>query len=457
MGTFDKLYSSLPVWGQHATVSLYGMYWYVLRFGPGYSNFVKDYLHRENFTKDQWDMWQQAQLKNLLLNCAEQVPYYRDTWTDAQKHAAKDGDLQALPLLEKEPLRSSVKLFLRDDIHPFHPQLFYTSGSTGTPISTYYTLSELRESLALRETRSARWADVSFKLPRATFSGRMVEPNPESMGPFHRYNAIEKQVYFSAFHLRLDTAHQYIDALKRYHIQWGTGYAVSFYLLACFMLDQKISPPGLKAIITTSEKLTDEMRTVIEKAFNCKVYQEYSTVENAVFASECEYQKLHISPDVSIVEILRTDGSPCTPGEIGEVVVTPLTRYYEPLIRFRIGDLAAWDDKPCPCGRSMPVIREVVGRIEDIVIGPDGRQMVRFHGIFVNQPHVREGQIIQEALDHIRAKVVVTDGFGEHDINDIIHRIQQRLGATVQVTVEPVSFIPRTQAGKFKAVISLLK
>jgi phenylacetate-CoA ligase len=104
----------------------------------------------------------------------------------------------------------------------------------------------------------------------------------------------------------------------------------------------------------------------------------------------------------------------------------------------------------------MPIIEEVVGRIEDLVIGPDGRQMVRFHGILVDQPHVREGQIIQEALDRIRAKVVPTAGFGEADVQNIVARIQQRLGPEVAVIVEPVRDIPRTPAGKFQAVISYL-
>ena len=236
-----------------------------------------------------------------------------------------------------------------------------------------------------------------------------------------------------------------------------TGYAVSYYLLAKFILQQGLQVPPLKAIITTSEKVTPEMRSVMEKAYHCKVYEEYSTVENALFASECEHGRLHVSPDVGIVEILRPDGSPCGSGEVGEVVTTCLMRTFQPMIRYRLGDLAAWDPEPCPCGRSMPVLKEVVGRIEDVVVGPDGRQMVRFHGIFVNQPHVMEGQIIQESLDHIHVKVVPTEGYGDSDDQDIIHRVQQRLGQNVNVTVEVVNAIPRTNSGKFKAVVSNLK
>ena len=194
----------------------------------------------------------------------------------------------------------------------------------------------------------------------------------------------------------------------------------------------------------------------MEKAYGCKIYEEYSTVENALFASECEYGSLHLSPDGGIVEILRPDGTPCQPGEIGEVVTTSFLRTYQPFIRYRLGDLAAWDDRPCPCGRQSPVIKEVVGRLEDVVTGPDGRQLVRFHGIFVDQPHVIEGQVIQESLQKFTIRVVPTEGFCDTDVKDIQTRMKQRLGESVIISVELVNEIPRNAAGKYKAVISHL-
>ncbi len=458
MSTFDSLYAKLPVIIQHAVVTTYGLYWRQLRFGSGYSEFVQQYQERERFTKEQWQSWQAGKLKTILNACTIHVPYYREIWTETQKCAALNGDLSALPLLEKDPIRANPRALLREDMRPSRPQVFLTSGSTGTPISSYFTIPEVRESMAYREVRSARWAGVSFLRSRSTFSGRMVEPNPDSKGPYYRFNLAENQVYFSPFHLRPDTAKFYVQALEKHHVRWLTGYAVSYYLLAKFILEQGLTvPSGIQAVITTSEKVTLEMRQTIEQAFHCKVFEEYSTVENVLFASECEHGRLHVSPDVAVVEILRPDGSPCLPGEAGEVVATSLMRIYQPLIRFRLGDMAMWDSDPCPCGRQMPVIKEVLGRIEDVIIGPDGRQMVRFHGVFVNQPHVREGQIIQESLDCIRVKVLPSDGFNSKDIQDIIHRVQQRLGDNVKVIVEPVNAIPRTKAGKFQAVISNLK
>lgn len=435
-------------------VSAYGLYWHWARFGGEYRKYESAYRARENYSANEWSAYQKRLVKELLALCLAEVPYYREAWGDAILAAAKEGELGGIPILEKDSLRVKPQAFLRQDVKPFPKFVFHTSGTTGTPIQSYYTLPELRRSMAIRESRSANWAGVSFSDARATFSGRLVEPDPLQERTIYRYNAAEKQVYFSAFHLKPQTAPRYIEALAKHKIVWMTGYAVSFYLLAKYILEQNLSVPRLKAIITTSEKLTGEMRTVIQKAFQCPVFEEYSTVENTLFASECEHGRLHVSPDVGVIEILRPDGSPCEAGEAGEVVTTCLMRNYQPLVRFRLGDLAAWSAEACPCGREMPVIKEVVGRIEDVVTGPDGREMVRFHGIFVDQPHVIEGQVIQESLTEFTVNIVPASGYSEVDTHEIQHRMHQRLGDSVSVNVETVPEIPRTSSGKFQAVIS---
>jgi ubiquinone/menaquinone biosynthesis C-methylase UbiE len=198
------------------------------------------------------------------------------------------------------------------------------------------------------------------------------------------------------------------------------------------------------------------MRPVIEDAFGCRVFEEYGTVENVLFASECEQGRLHVSPDCGIIEILRPDGSSCDSEEPGEVVATCLCRDFQPMVRFRLGDVAAWDSEPCPCSRHMPVLKEVCGRIEDVVVGPDGRETVRFHGLFTTVAGVREGQVIQEALDRIRVKVVPAPNYSVADAASITVAVKQRLGDEVSVVVEPVEALPRTTAGKVRAVVSLI-
>jgi len=457
VGRLDKLYAQLPVAAQHVAVSAFGAYWHWLRFGPGYRESVRGYRDRERLDAPSWRRYVHDRTRELLTAASSRVPYYRETWSAREKEAARAGRLQDVPLTPKDPLRTSPESFLRDDRLDESRLVFHTSGSTGTPIASIWTRRELRNSLALREVRSANWAAVSFREPRATFSGRMVVPDPSSRGPFHRFNVVERQVYLSAFHLRRDTADAYVAALRKHRVQWMTGYAVSYYLLAKFVLERGLEVPPMHAIVTTSEKVTPQMRETMERAFGCRVFEEYSTVENAMFASECAQGRLHVSEDAGVIEILRPDGSACEPEEEGEVVATCLMRDLQPLIRFKTSDLAAWSGEPCPCGLPMPVLKEVVGRIEDVIIGPDGRQLVRFHGVFTDQPHVVEGQVVQEALTRIRVRIVAAPGFGESDALDIVRRVQQRLGTGVEVAVELVDHIPRSANGKFKAVVSLLR
>ena len=456
MSAAESVYRRLPTWAQHLAVTAYGWRWHRLRFGPGYREYLDELEARERASVDAWQAWQGQRLREVLSVAADHVPYYQGCWSSQQKAAARDGRLAELPLLGKQPIRADAEAFMRRDLKPNRKLVFHTSGSTGTPAASIWTVEELRRSMALREARSARWAKVSFGRPRATFSGRLVEPDPASDGPFYRFNLVERQVYFSAFHLSAETAPKYVQALRRHRIEWMTGYAVSFYLLAKLILELELKMPPLKAVITTSEKVTDAMREIMQRAYQCPVYEEYSTVENVLFANDCEHGRLHVSPEAGVIEILRPDGTACEPGESGEVVATCLLRDFQPMIRFRVGDVASWDDRPCLCGRSLPVLAEVEGRIEDVVVTPDGRQMVRFHGIFIDLPNVREGQIVQESLSRIRVRVVPTPDFGRRDVSEMEARVRQRLGEEIEIEIETVERIARTEAGKYQAVISLI-
>jgi phenylacetate-CoA ligase len=454
----DRIYRRASVRLQHLLVSAYGLSWKRLRFGGVFQQELRHFRDRERFSADEWQGYSNEQLRSLLVLAFEHVPYYISlgqslgfSVADLKRFTVED--LKTLPSLEKATARDAPNSLLVNG-HPNRRHLvFHTSGSSGTPVPTYWLPNELQRSLALREARSCGFAGVSFKIPRATFSGRIVEPNPDSKGPFYRFNLAERQVYFSAFHLRPETAKAYVAALARHKIQWITGYSNSIYQLALMALDQHLPVPPMGAVITTSEKVTTEMRDVIERAFLTRVYEEYGTVEDLFYVCECEYGHKHINPDAGILEIVDENNIPVPPGQDGEVLATGFIRTSQPMIRYQIGDRAVMDDQPCPCGRQMPVLREVIGRIEDTVYGPDGRRVVRFHGIFVNQPHVREGQIIQEHLDQIQVKVVPKPGFGTNDEQDIVQRIHQRLASQVRVSVVCVDHIERTATGKFRAVI----
>ena len=102
------------------------------------------------------------------------------------------------------------------------------------------------------------------------------------------------------------------------------------------------------------------------------------------------------------------------------------------------------------------MIREVIGRVEDVVYGPDGRRMVRFHGVFIDQPNVIRGQIVQQALDRIVVRVEPTLEFGDADRQSLAQRVRQRLGNTVHVEVRTTDRFEQSASGKLRSVVSHL-
>ncbi len=461
MNPLEKIYPYVPVWAQNIGISLYGFAYYDERFGGDFEKYTADFKKRDRISPQEMDAYVEERLREVTLQAFRNVPYYRERWGKAGISFSAltritPGKLPSLPITPKKDLRLHPKLFLAEDrSRKFKLHQYDTSGSTGTPIACFYTSQDHRKFMAARQARSFAWAGTSIRKPRSMIGGRSVVPSAAAKPPYYRYNFIEKQVYFSAFHISPATVSDYLEGFHRYRPRVLTGYAYSHYLLGRMMAEQgRALNYQPDAAILSSEKLSPEMKQVIQASFRARAYEEYSAVENCALATECEYGNLHVSPDFGIVEIVDPSGQPVPPGQEGRILCTGLINHAQPLIRYEIGDLGVWWDKQCECGRNhLPVLKEIAGRIEDVVVGPGGREMVRFHGIFINLPHVLEGQVIQEKRDAFTVKVVALAGFGEEEENLIRKRFYERLGE-VHVRIERVSRLERTQGGKFQAVKS---
>jgi phenylacetate-CoA ligase len=458
------LYAHSPLWLQNLGLSLYGLSYRYERFGGNFSRYVDEFLGRDRCSVSQLDSYVDRQLKAVLLQAFDEVPYYRKHWGAAQiqrTDLARLGTsrLHRLPITPKAHLRENPEAFVSEraartgGLHRQH-----TSGSTGTPVTMICSSDDHRRFFAAREVRSFGWAGTSISSPRSMMGGRMVVPRQDAPPPYYRRNWAEKQVYFSAYHLSAAHAGNYVDGLNRYQPELLTGYAYSHYILAQFMLDQgrKLSYQP-RALVLSSEQTTPEMKTTILAAFGARAFEEYGAVENCMLATECEHGRLHVNPDFGIVEIVDADGQPVPAGREGRIICTGLANRTQLLIRYDIGDVGSWAAEPCPCGRNhLPVLDQLVGRLEDVVIGRNGHVMVRFHGIFVNLPKVLEGQIVQESFDLIRVRIVVKEGFSDSDIQLIRQRLREERLGDMQIVVERVPALERTERGKFRAVINRL-
>lgn len=458
----QSLYQKLPVPIQNMVISMYGWYWKRRRFGGQYAEELKKMQDHEFWTKEQFLKYQTKELRKLLLHALRTVPYYKDLFSqhgidEAKIKIMELNDLSLLPELSKDELRKSGKGSLISSEVSKGRAYYGSSGSTGTPVQILYSHDLHGKMTAAMENRVRNWAGVSISDARGMIGGRRVVGDGNSKGPFYRYNRFEKQVYFSAYHISAKHTMDYMEGIQKHKIQWMTGYAMSNYFLARFIEESGLRAPQMKAVITSSEKLTKEMRDTFYRVYGCKTFDSYSGVEACGLISECEHGSLHISPEIGIIEIVDEYGSPVLPGETGEAVCTGLLNFDQPLIRYRIGDmLKLSENQNCPCGRQMTVIDEIVGRIEDTVIGQDGREMVRFHGIFIGISSIIEGQIIQYSITSFEVKIVVSSTLSNQEYDMILSRMRSQLGE-VKVDIIVVDFIPRTANGKFKAVISYVK
>jgi phenylacetate-CoA ligase len=457
----EKIYQASPVAVQNLLISTFGYQWKKRRFGGVFPEEYKAAKDRENYTSEQWIDYQQQQLQKLLLHAFNTVPYYKSCF---QQGAVTVGQLQKvdlttlakIPILTKDDLRKFGDTTLLSSIKEGIGSFFSSSGSTGTPVKILYSHPMHQRWFAIFEARIRNWAGVSSFIPRGMIGGRRILTNASSNPPFYRYNHFEKQAYFSAYHISSANAWNYLEGIRKHKVEYMTGYAMSNFFLARFFKENNLDAPRLKAVLPSSEKLTAEMRQMFLDVYHCKTFDSWGSVEACGMVSQCEHGKLHVNLDAGIIEILDDELQPVSDGVAGDVYCTGLLNFDQPLIRYKIGDRMIWSRSPCSCGRNMPVIEEIVGRTEDVVVGRDGREMVRFHSIFYGLEKIKKAQVIQENLETVHIKVEAERALSRDEENIITQRVVSQLGE-INILIEEVSNIPLNRNGKFQAVISKVK
>lgn len=457
----EHVYGNLPVTIQNIGISIFGLYWFKRRFGGVFQEQLKLCLQREYNSKEEWDVYQLEKLRNLLNYAIDTVPYYQNLFLqlNIEKKDLKSftfSDLYQLPMLDKNTYRKfGTTLLLSNSLEP-SGDFYSSSGSTGTPTKTRYSLRMHQSYFAIYESRINYWAGIDYKVPRGVIGGKRIIKEGSGKPPYYRYNFVENQTYFSAYHISPLTVDNYVEGMFKHKVEYMTGYASANYHLAKMIEDKGIIAPRLKAVVVASEPLSQEMRDTFYRVYGCKTFDSYNGVEACNLISECEYGSLHIVPDVGIVEILNDNGEPVAPGETGEIISTGLLNFDQPLIRYKMGDLVTLSKiQSCLCGRNMPIVDEIVGRIEDVVVGLDGRRITRFNSIFVDIMAIKEAQIVQMSISEFLINLVSDRVLFSEELQLIQSRMKSQLG-DIKLNFNYLNEIPRTKSGKFKSVISML-
>lgn len=291
---------------------------------------------------------------------------YREAGIDPNDFSGLD-DVQNLPIISKETFRKTYPLGLlcqnKNDLREMH----MSSGSTGTPVVMPYTINDLDQ-----------WANCMARCYRmaGALPGDPVQITPSFglfNGGFGMYHGAQKADLFIIPTGSGNTERQ-IRLAKDFETKIIT--AVVSYCIRIMEIMEKMKEtlPALKAGLFGAETLTDAMTDQIKNGLGIDVFNIYGMTETGgvgTLGCDCaDHSGIHVWEDQYYLEIIDPKTKKILPdGELGELVVTSLTREALPVIRFKTGDLTRITSrKKCACGRTHLKIDHIAGRTDDMLI-----------------------------------------------------------------------------------------
>ncbi|KYF89320.1 capsule biosynthesis protein CapK [Sorangium cellulosum] len=419
--------------------------------------------HLEDLERSQWlseDEIRDLGFRRMLaaLHFAEQnVPFYRARFAEHGVRVASvkaPEDLVRLPVLTRADLRAHGPELLAEG---FVGKLYSsgTGGSTGEPVRFRFDhrTYERRVAAAMRSDgwAGARLGDRELHLWSTQFGETLAKKAKRSL-----HEAILRKKMVSAFDLSEARFAALLDEIARYRPQLIVGYTSALYHAARYALAEGRALPPPRGVVTSAERLFAHQREAIERAFGAPVFDRYGCRELMLIAAECErHEGKHIHMEGVYVELLR-DGRHALPGEPGEVVVTDLVCRSMPLIRYKNQDVAIAAGAPCACGRGLPMLASVEGRVLDLLVGPDGQLLAGelFPHLIKDQPTIARYQVYQDRRRAITVRLVPAKGFQPETARLIERTVRQHLGERAEICVQIVDRIPLTPGGKHRVTVS---
>jgi phenylacetate-CoA ligase len=291
-----------------------------------------------------------ARLARLLDHAREHVPFYRDLLPPRGPDDDPFETLAALPLLTPGMLRSEFDSLCSDDLDA---RRWFDTRSARSPVHlvqdaghsahALVTLESFHESLGRRigEPVELIWGD---------------ERNPgggTSAATKRIRRLLANEHWTDSFRLTEEQMVAVLERLARHPPKLVVAYAPAIYELARFAERNAIPVRPQRAIVTAPGTLDDSMRTAIERVFKCEAFNEYLSGEVGLVALECDaHAGLHVAPWGNYLEVVDAGGWALPAGEEGQIVITCLTNYAMPLIRYAIGDAGSLAPAgTCICGR----------------------------------------------------------------------------------------------------------
>jgi phenylacetate-CoA ligase len=429
----------------------------LIRYSRGWWIYVRQLRRTQWLSADELRARQLKRLQALLRDAAENVPYYRTLF---QKLGATPddfrglSDLECLPVLEKATIRERFDEFVNQRIDPRKVLEDHTSGSTGQPLRFLLTAEQKAYEMAY-SIRFWRWAGYRTGARIAAF--RSYIP-PTERDPPWKYDRRQRTLFFSVYDMKPAHLRAYVEQFNRFQPEFVRGYPSSIYIFAQFVASEGLAVHSPSAVLSSSETLSPEMKTTIERVLRCPVFDWWGSNERIATACQCEQRGVyHINAEGGILEFLpQQDASGAT---VYRIIGTGLINHAMPLIRYDLGDLAMPATRPCPCGRGLPGIERILGRVNDLIVTGDQKFIpsVRFYTLFETYEKIRQFQVVQTAPDAVTVRLVRARELSDDELAGLRQKLGRFLGERVAIGFEFVEEIKPESSGKIRNVVSLVK
>jgi len=411
---------------------------------------------------------QKSKLQDILLYSWHNVPYYKRLFDEIgiiKSNSEIDlSRFQEIPLLDKEIINNSFSDLKSKKLA--EGEYFYNTsgGSTGEPVKFVQDAKFAEWGWAVK-TYFDEWSGYytgrrKIKLwgsERDLFVGRQT-------AKIRLLRWLHNEIWLNAFKMTSEQMRNYVEKINTFKPVQILAYVESIYELSLFIEKEKILVHSPKAIMTSAGTLYSYMKDKVQNVFQAPVYNRYGSREVGDMACECEQQNgLHVSSLTHYIEILNSDLNPAGPDENGEIVVTSLSNFAMPLIRYRVGDIGAWSKNPCTCGRPFPLLKRIEGRVSDTFFTKGGDQVhgEYFTHLFYFREWIKKFQVVQEELNLVKVLIVSKNLENSYecvanDLADIQYKIQLVMGNTCKVEFKFVNEIVPSKSGKYRYTISKL-
>lgn len=430
----------------------------------------KRLTHLADIEKNQY--LEQSKLDDLRLEKAKSIIQYAYEHTRFYKKRLDDiglnpadiqslSDIEKIPPLTKQDIQNHREDLISDEYNVDELMKDASGGSTGEPTIFYRDMiaHQLRPADQTRHDRWSGW-DIGDRFALIWGAQRDLKAT-QNMREHIISRYIARIWELDAFELTEENMQEYVNTLEAIKPGMVLGYANALVAFSEFLLkkfpDHKIRPKG---IVSSAETLTEEKRSIIEKAFHCKVLNRYGSREVGLIASECKAQEgLHINADNLLVEVTN-NGQPIPVGQAGDILVTDFMNKGMPLIRYKLGDIGIMSDRPCSCGRTLPLLKSVEGRSGDFFVAENGSLVhgEYFTHLFYGIDNVKQFQMIQDDMENITLKLVTKSPNEDDDYLSMVEtKTKEMLGQNINISVIFVDDIPPTASGKRLFTISKVK